>query len=318
MPRIALSTCCLLLAWTLLPATARAAGERNDVLPGAPSFELLLEKIHRLAAAEAWREPGWKSAEIKAALDQTIAEVNRATKKESVTLPDLWSHLKPADPAVHQDNVLCVCKVGEFTFLSKSLVLADGSVSIVSAKDCIIVARGAVEIVHSERNIVLAGHHLQVVHDGLQEGRSLLMSGGTLSVSHSKESVCCAPRSVRVVFATGTTILNSPNLSISHDRSAVRIKDAVLTTAPGEKKNRLQEKIRITSVEKPAKKGLPGKVRLVHAGVECVASQGSDIQTVDSQEVPELAGWKLTFVGREYVVFSNGREDAGFAWKTER
>ena len=283
------------------------------------TFDTLLERVALAAVGDAWQKPGWKDPILERGLADLVTQVQRATQHEGVKLPVAFGDVQPKGPAElrrPQQGGLCVLKGGSLAHLHRSILLVDGSVRVGFAKDCLIVARGAVEIAHGQRNVVLAGHYVHTSHDGdLRTGAdgSLLMSGAVLDVSHSNGSVCSAPARVDVSFARGTTFVNSPTVNLSHDKGSRKVEGAKLPLAPAGRQHALQSKVKVTQVVPPNDAGQGALAVVDRDGAEVIVRPDVDIKGI-----PELAGWKLSFVARDFALFSRGPEDVGFHVKRPR
>jgi hypothetical protein len=253
-------------------------------------------------------------------LKALVAQVNQATRQGAVRLPVTLADVRPSNEAAHRpaDGRLFVGENGVFGHAQRSIFLVDGNVRIGFANDCIVLARGAVEIAHGEGNVVLAGHYVHTSHDGSrQTSRSLLISGSILDVSHSHGTICLAPE-VSIGFATGTTYLNSPRLDVSHEKGCEKLNDVKLPIVPTPRKNPLSDKIKITQVVRGDDSGRGAMVTWEQDGVELVIRIGREITDPRGKPIPDLAGWKLTFVAENFALFSKGREDASFYLKRPR
>lgn len=290
---------------------------------GKLTFDEILGRVRRAASSDEWQKPGWKDPLLEAGLNQLIDQVKQATKNDGLRLPVGFGDVQPRTEREIRGlgaGGLYVLKGGSVAHAQRSIFLVDGSLHISHAQDCVIVARGAVDISHGRGNVVLAGHYVHTSHDGdsRQPSGSLLMSGSILDVSHSNQSVCFAPHSVCVGFATGTIFLNSPKLEISHEKNCTKIADAKLPLAPTEKKNQLSDKLKITQIVKPDDSGRGAMVVLDQGGMELVLRPGAEIKDNLGKVIPELAGWKLSFVADGFALFSTDQEDAGFYRKNQQ
>jgi hypothetical protein len=182
----------------------------------------------------------------------------------------------------------------------------------------VIVARGAVEVAHGGRNVILAGHYIDVSHDGIppeEEDRepygSLLMSGSVLHVGFQQGTICYGFQGV-IGGGPGTILLNSPDLEVWRKEHVIRVLEVPLKLAPAARRNPLEGRFRIVEIGRPNDAGEGAFVRLELGGRELVARPGEAFVDPDKKPIPELAGWKLSFVGPFFALFSDGRQDASF------
>ena len=97
---------------------------------------------------------------------------------------------------------------------------------------------------------------------------------------------------------------------MSHQQNSQQVVVDNLPLAPREKPNLIAGRIKITLLiagDGPRKAAV-----LDHGGVELVVRPGADIRDAAGNPLPGLDGWKLSFVGDEFALFSNGRDYAGF------
>jgi hypothetical protein len=281
------------------------------------TFDELIGRVRQAVKSKKWQEPGWHDPVIDAGLRALVAHVNQATRQGAVRLPVTLADVRPSNDAARgrADGRLFVMEDGDIGRAQRSIFLVDGNVRISFAHDCIVLARGAVEIAHGGGNVVLAGHYVHTSHDGSrQPSRSLLISGSILDVSHSHGTICSAPE-VSISFATGTTYLNSPRLDVSHEKGCEKLNDVKLPIVPAPGKNPLSDKIKITQIVGGDDSGRGAMVVLEKDGVELVIRIGREITDPHGKPIPDLAGWKLTFVAENFALFSKGHQDASFYLK---
>ena len=282
------------------------------------TFDELIGRVRQAEDSKEWQKPGWNDPVIEAGLSALVARVNLATKQGGVRLPVTLADVQPRKDAApgNADGGLFVMENGTIGHAQRSIFLADGNVRIGFANDCVVLARGAVEIAHGGGNVVLAGHYVHTSHDGSrQPSRSLLVSGSILDVSHSNGTICSAPGVVSIGFATGTTFLNSPRLDVSHEKGCEKLNNVKLPIVPAAGKNRLSDRIKITQIVRGNDSGQGAMVVLDQDGVELVIRVGREITDQHGKRVPDLAGWKLTFVAENFALFSRAGEDASFYLK---
>lgn len=303
-------------------------GER----PTENALDALLERIRLVAAADEWQKPGWRDDVLESGVVKLYEQLQRAAKKDPLTLPVGFREVRPRKPNVEGrelpflSNELHIAKHVVVSHAKRSILLADGNLRVSFAHDCIIIARGAVSIAHGSGNFVAAGHYVHTSHDGNAppDGKrerpagSLLLSGAVLDVSHAKGSICMAPQAVRISFAAEVTFMNSPNVEVSHEKNCTRLGDAKTPLASGPRKNPLAGKFKITQLVKPNDAGQGALVVLERNGIESVVRLGAEIADGQGKTISALAGWKLSFVGEDFALFSKGHEDAGFYLRSPR
>jgi hypothetical protein len=320
MARLAFAVAVPVLLVAAAVLALRSSERAPPTIPPKPtllSFDALLEQIHQAAAADDGPTPDYPA--IEATLATLLDQVTKSTSREGFGLPVNWAKsLRRKDlEELGSGEELCITKGGSVNHARKTVFLVDGNLRINGANDCVVVARGAVEIAHGRNNIVLAGHYIDVAHDGGAEKRgSLLVSGSILDVTHSNASVCSAPRLVSIKIGTESTFVNSPNLEISLDKNCSKLSGVVLPLTPVEKRDPLQDKLRVTEIVPPDDDDRGAFVRLKVDGKELVVRPGDEkVWDEEGNEIAALTGWKLSYVGESYALFSNGRKDAGFYLK---
>lgn len=310
------------------PAPAATAGTRRL------SFEQLVERIRRAEATGDWRREGWTDPIIAQGLDLLVTEADRATPNHDVKLPVPLAGLAPAGGGGGVPMVQKALLVGRDISVSHAsgcVLLADGNARVAFAEGCVIVARGAVYIAHGRRNVVVAGQYVHSSFDG-DPGRmagggevagSLLVSGGVVDVSHAFDSVCSAPGLVRIGNAYRVAFLDSPNVKAGTAGAAAAarrggapagpdmIENAKLSLAPPAAVNPLDGVVRVTQV---IYRDDPKECSAVvdADGVEVVVRPGAEVKDGRGQVVRGAQGWRLSFIGPDFALFSDGRRDAGF------
>jgi hypothetical protein len=143
---------------------------------------------------------------------------------------------------------------------------------------------------------------------------SLLVSGGSIDVSHATGTVVCAPELVKISHANGVTFVNSPRRDVSHQADCDEAEIAGLRLAPAAaRQNPLGERLTLKQAARAGAAG--GRAVFQWGGAEVVFQLGGDARDGNGRVVPELEGWKLTFVTRDsegFALLSRGREDAAY------
>ena len=344
-------------AAALVPAEP-AGRERGGVGPtdGSPtraeaSFATVIDRV-RGATAPGAKEQDWGEPALWEALAGLVGRVKDASGRADFDLPVEWPDVKKVvvglpPPQEAEAGTLYVCRGGSVGRARHTVILADGSLQIQHAEQCVIIARGAVLIIHGTGNVVLAGRHIEVGFDGdpgagmrrpppprgnapaarlnaPRPGGSLLVSGGTIFVAHASDTVCSAPQAVRMSHAHSSTFLNSPNVPAARpDNFPVRPGEEpeVMRSleagdlgplVPRQRPNPLEGKVKVTDV---VSGGVRGFAVVEEGGLERVVRPGADLVPGGqaAAAVPaEKGGWKLVAVGDRFAVFSDGADDAAF------
>lgn len=284
------------------------------------TWPVLLERVRQHGGTDDWKQPGFSDELIEGAIERLVERVNEIVGEQRLKLPVRFGECRVArgKESELRGEGLLFCGSGSFDLHggTRSIILVDGSVRIGYATECLIIARGAVHVSHGQGNIILAGQFVDVAHDGSRlgidgahfEGRSsLILCGNILRISHAKRAVCSALL-IDMTYAPDCIFLHERTKPISIPRGGVAV-ETRLPFAPSVKENPLEREFRVaqvvdTNVEKLA--------RIERGGVEIAVHLGDAIRNHLGQPIPALAGWKLDFIGDNYALFSNGKEDAGF------
>jgi len=333
------------------PGADRRAVRTEPSTRGDVTFATMLDRIRVAAESGDWANKGWRDRDLEEGLNGLLEQAMRATGRKGLELPVEFDLVRPAavDAPVggggRLHNKLWVSRepTASAGHAVRSIILADGNVRVSFATECVIIARGAVEVAHGQRNVILAGHYVHVSHDGNHGARprirppqlaperpepeqdadeepppgSIVLSGGSLDISHATDTICSAPQLVEIAHANGVTVVNSPNLRVSHKNDLKEVQAEDLTLAPPEAANPLANRLKVTQVvhnDTVARRF----AALDLGGAEIVVRPGAEIRDGAGKPVPGLEGWKLTFVCEQFALFSNGREDAGFLAPRER
>lgn len=314
---------------------AKAPSTAEKLADKLVTFDEVLEEIRRAEQQGNWKTAGWKPHITISWLDNLLKEVKQAAKKEELKLPVSFDSIKPVtDPqgAAMQQSGLYVVKDGHFSMLRQSIVLADGSVDISMAEGCIIIARGAVTMSTSQRNIVLAGQFASINYDRSNNNAvrmaipvpgaagpapaqpaatdtSLLMSAGVLDITSAYGTICCGLERLLVSYADqGAVFLNSAHREVNTPNKVEVVDAPQVPFQRRATKNPLEGKVTITQIVA----GAAGMAVFQRGSVEYVLRPGSAIFDEHGQTVPGLENWTLGFLGRNYALFANGRQYAGF------
>jgi hypothetical protein len=141
------------------------------------------------------------------------------------------------------------------------------------------------------------------------EDTSVLLSGGILDINSAYGTICCGLERVVLSYAReGTILLNSPHRELSTSARCDTLEAPQLPFTRKAAKNLLEDKLDITQV-------IPGAAGLLvvqRGGVEYVVRPGAAVTDERGQPLAGLEDWRLDFLGRNYALFANGRQYAGF------
>ena len=318
----------LVLVVVSATALCSLAWADNPKLPPKPTeFELAIGRIRKVAASDEWKKPEWKDAQLADALDKLVATAKATSGKQALKLPVTFDDVSAgADPRLArvQGGLLQVTQGNaDVAFANKSIFLVDGSIRIAHAADCIVVARGVVEIAHGNRNVIVAGQHTDISFDGMDgmRGRagaggiappladgSLIVSGGSMHISHAQGTTCSAPKHIDISHAREVAFLASPDFKMSHQQGCTEHKDFV------------------TPFPLPAAGSLPAAVFTVKQivapddrtqqlitvernGMEYVLRPGAKLTDEKGQALAGWENWNVGFITRQVALFSDGLED---------
>ena len=218
--KTAISTTLLFVLFWFGPLTGRAQEKPRQ---GEPAFAMLERLARECVKTGEWRNANWTDPGFDRAFDIAIREVAGIMKgqPEKLVLPvTLASGLKASRANDALDGKVSKLQREFFladnatvAFAHDSIIIADGNVRISHAQQCVIFSRGVTNISHSYGNVVISGHFIQSSHDGAhgqddpRVGRnqaarsSFLFSGGAIAISHSKDTICHAPKMVQISHA---------------------------------------------------------------------------------------------------------------------
>lgn len=311
---------------------AMSANSARELL----TFDAVLEEIRDAQQTGVWNSPDWKPSVASCYLNYLIAEVRQATERDDLKLPIDFSNLKPAPlnrNLLSEHGRLHVVKDANLRHPCCSLVLADSQVSIDFAENCIIIARGAVHVRSSKNSIILAGHYVEASDCATRQPFSrhewtaamplttnLIMSGDVLHVSSAERCICCGLNGLEFTWRpdTETIALNSPPFAVKHffprEDEPVEIKTIRaprLPFSPTLKPTRLDRKLQLVDTERRC-------VVVRELGVEYRLQSGAPVTDAKGRPFPGLEEWKLSYVGVDYALFTDGRQFAGSRVKGAR
>src|SRR6187200_2755538 len=206
MPRRPAKPCFLVTLLLVLPGGSVYAADSAGV---PDSLGGILARVHQHAAADAWREAGWKDEPIESWLDDVTGKISKAVNSLELRLPVRFADVKPSEDANAQSlrNTLLVGKGFDWPerSLSHCIVLSDGNVTAKRLEDCVVVARGVISAEGSRSSMLVAGAYVRTGTDGevrKTEQGSLLVTPGWVQVDSINGTTICAGEGV----STGTRI----------------------------------------------------------------------------------------------------------------
>lgn len=304
----------VLVACAIVCGSIAAADRERNSRPDANSLSAILERIRGHAAGRAWQVEGWSDATIEQWLLTTTTAVTTAAGQPGYQLPVKFAEVQAADPAGRRlpldGGHLVVGSDLKLAHVHRSIILADGNAELSFADSCVVVARGAVSIAHASNCLVIAGAAVEISHDGNglpgPGAGSIVLSRGWIDVGHAKGTCLVAHEGAIVSHANGV-IFVGPEPKTSHRDAACKVVKLPLAF-PMEPRpaDALEGKLKVVGTVRP--KGL-----VFHFdGKRYVADVHKPITDEAGAAVAALAAWKVTFVGDETAVFSNGQVDAPF------
>src|SRR5262249_36668031 len=78
---------------------------RAETAPEVAQQEVLqdvLDRVHKHAAGEPWREPGWKDEATEAWLERATTKIAQAVQRPDLTLPVRMADVRPGDAALER------------------------------------------------------------------------------------------------------------------------------------------------------------------------------------------------------------------------
>jgi hypothetical protein len=312
--------------------------KRNlDALATKLDWSGLTKRIARHAENDDWKSADWRDEVIERSLSVLLQQLNAHVANPSLELPQKIAHPGGADAAERPGGPLrSALLVGRgfhhVPHAQQSVLLIDGSVDISHATNCVIIATGGVTISHSNACVVIAGEFVSISMDGSgfnfgaprageTPRRSLVMSGGPLHMSHAQGTVRYSPLA-QSNWGSDCVLVNSKlvghNMAgFGPNKPSTEVNHVKLGIVPRAMPNRIANQLNIKQTVDGGD-STPGFVIVEQQGVETVLRPDKEICDNQGQPIPALAGWKLQFVARNYALFSNGKEYAGFAVEAKK
>ena len=314
------------LTWFILAATAAGADNRRDPPPERDTLQSVLDRIRDHAAAEAWKEEGWKEDYVEAWLDKLVASVARGTELPELKVPVRLGEVRPADPArAFLGGGLFVGQDQKISSLRNSIVLADGNVEAMMIENSVVVARGCVSATMTRGSLIVAGSYVQLSMAGAPNGtpkdNNLVVTRGWADIRSAYGTIVVAGEGAASSRAQDCIFVNAeapavrlPGARATTTRS-VKIADLPLEPLPV---HPLSAKIELLGmIQKEVEGPIPNRTEMKNTGIvfrfdgcRYVAEVGEPIIDEAGTPVESLRGWKLTHAAGSTAVFDNGAAEA--------
>lgn len=231
MNRFTLAARLLVLIGVLAGATAQAEIPRSGWQQGG-TLQDILDRIHEHASHEAWKQGRFQDEAIEKWLDKVVGSVAKAAEFPDLVLPvrlsEVQSTAAPAAPP--GQNPVAIALAGrqvqsrlvigrdvdfKDTSLKNSIILADGSVTVLRAEGCVIVARGVVTIQMASSNcVIVSGVFVDLgQYDGMPGNAtngSLVVSRGWAEGRTGYGTIVAAPEGISFGRTDSAIFLNAP------------------------------------------------------------------------------------------------------------
>jgi hypothetical protein len=312
-------------------------------LPQNMTLQSVLDRIHDHASNETWKQAGFQDEHIEAWLDRLVGSVAKAAEFPELTLPVRLSGVRSeAAAAAEQPNRLPVgvpirivqsrLVIGrdvdlKDAALKKSIIFADGSVTVGRVEECIIVARGAVTTtMASSSSIIVSGVYIKLgQYDGMPQDTnngSLVVSRGWADVVTAYGTLIAAREGITVGRPEGVTFLNAPvpappnvggiPLGRENNSRSVKVPDLAIEPLP---EHPLTSRIELVGVSHSVHSavgggflrreqrvfGPRGIVFRFNERIH-VAEVGEPIVDEEGQPVEGLADWRLSCIGPKFAL----------------
>jgi hypothetical protein len=317
------------LTWflgSMWATTAVGADNRRDPPPQRDTLQSVLDRIRDHAAAEAWKQEGWREDYVEAWLDKLVASIAHGTELPQLKVPVRLADVAPADPARPVlGGGLFVGRDQKISSLRNSIVLADGNVEVMMVENSVVVARGCVSATMARGSLIVAGSYVQLsmagAPNGAPEDNNLIVTRGWADVRSAYGTIFVAGEGATTSRAQDCIFVNAeppavrlPAIRANTTRS-VKIADLPLeplTVHP------LSARIELLGMIQTRDDGpLPNRSEMQHAGIvfrfdgrRYVADIGKPIVDEAGTPVESLRGWKLTHAAGSTAVFDNGAAEA--------
>ena len=311
-----------LAIWPVLLMTSFLVPVPNRPAPIPPvpvaitPFDFMMKEIQSAKVSGDWKLARWQPKALQRELTSIVEQIRKITKDDSVALPIRFEDVKPKGELPGNGfNELAVGADFDLRSTFKSIILADGSVKIGFAEDCVIIARGGVYVAHGGGNVIIAGQAVHVSHDGNKvragaDKGSLILANVWLDVSHSNNGGIFSAPDLGIGFANATTIVNPQRVSISHKKQYAEHTEKNFRVFPSAS-NPLQKALTIDSLQYKDDWAQSRATFTDAEGKRLVVGIGNDF-AVNGRSRPELAGWRVTMISSGFVIVSNGTQDVCF------
>jgi len=305
----------VLVGWTVLASgIALAADKERNPKPDPNALEMVLARIRGHAAKNDWQADGWSDATIETWLETTTAVLATASGQPNYKLPVKFADVRAVDPKnirlAIQGGGLIVGSNVKITHANRHLILADGNADVSFADNCVIVARGVVSIAHCNNSLIVAGSAVEISHDGNgirgAGAGSMVLCRGWVDISHCQGTCVLAHEGITVSHARGATFFGPEPKTSSRDAACQVVKLPMGFPVEPRPEDPLEKKLEILGAVKP--KGIVFRFD----GKRYTADLNQPIVDESGMIVAALTGWKVSFVGDELAVISNGQVDVPF------
>lgn len=262
----------------------------------AVRLETILDEVGRATRGD------MNAEKLEALLDRLVKALQVATDEDTLELPVRFGDVGSGEiqHGRARNQLIVESKVNVGT-IQNSIVLADTVANINRAHNCIIIARIAANVRDAQNCIVLTG----AVAETRSVTKCVVLSQVAVQPSIVRDSMLGASEPIALSSVDASTVLINTRPDERAARRGVRGVVAEGLVIHDEKTiNPLAEKVTITLAT--AEDGGVALFRLSNGSGEYVARVDQDIHGPNGAAVAELAGWKLQYAGKGFVVFGDG------------
>ena len=239
---------------------------------------------------------------LEALLDQLIIALQIAKEDDTLKLPVRFSDVKKNGKRGNGHNQLIIEPNVDIRMVHNSIVLADSVAKIGMAQNSIIIARVATKISSARNCVIITGLVSEMTHID----KCVALAGVSVHVSRASGSMIGATEPVKISMGNNGTVL----INATPDQRAGRHGDVKGVIARGlvlrDKKIENPLKDTLTLTHASALDGGLALFRLKDGSGEYVARTDKEILRADGTPLAELAGWKLSYTGKGFVIFGDG------------
>jgi hypothetical protein len=306
----------------------------RKVPPADDTLQAVLDRVHKHAESDAWKEPGFRDDAIEAWLDKLVGSVAKAANLPDLKLPTRFADVKSGEPTGRlPEGLLIIGKNVESLALRNSIVLADGNIEMLRAENCVIIARCVASVQQPRGCLIVAGVYCDSDIDGeprTRAGGSLIISRGFANVGTANGSIIVAPLGLTSNRLVDALLVNTPPPQPSRENAADRRiipgrqvipKSVDIADLPLERmfEHPLVAKIELLglfepNVPPPLRFGRPEErpqaIIIRFENRRYLANLNQPILDESERPVEALRDWKLAFASRQMAIFSNGDSDA--------